>query len=136
MAKVNIAKILVPKACTRVLHEDDTVRQGLETMAFHGFSSIPVLDNEEKYIGCVTEGDFLRHVLAKGNTEMHYHEQYRVGDLVRKDFYRALPITADTELVIQTIRNQNFVPIVDDRNVLCGLLTRKGVIEELAEIEE
>ena len=124
MGKVNIAKILVPKACTRVLHEDDTVRQGLETMAFHGFTTIPG-----------TEGDFLRHLLAKGNTEMHYHEQFRVGDIIRKDFYRSLPITADTDLVIQIIRFQNYIPIVDDRNVLCGLLTRKGVIEELAEIE-
>lgn len=135
MAKVNIAKILVPKACTRVLHEDDTVRQGLETMAFHGFTTIPVLDKEERYIGSVTEGDFLRHLLAKGNTEMHYHEQFRVGDIIRKDFYRSLPITANTDLVIQIIRFQNYIPIVDDRDVLCGLLTRKGVIEELAEIE-
>lgn len=135
MAKVNIAKILVPKACTRVLHEDDTVRQGLETMAFHGFTTIPVLDRDERYIGSVTEGDFLRHLLAKGNTEMHYHEQFRVGDIIRKDFYKSLPITADTDSVIQIIRFQNYIPIVDDRNVLCGLLTRKGVIEELAEID-
>lgn len=135
MAKVNIAKILVPKACTRVLHEDDTVRQGLETMAFHGFTTIPVLDKDERYIGSVTEGDFLRHLLAKGNTEMHYHEQFRVGDIIRKDFYKSLPITADTDSVIQIIRFQNYIPIVDDRNVLCGLLTRKGVIEELAEID-
>ena len=31
------------------------------------------------------------------------------------------------------ILNQNFLPIVDDRNVLCGILTRKGVISALSE---
>lgn len=133
MTRINIAKIMIPKPLTRVLHASDTVRQALETMENHGFTAIPVLDNEERYIGCVTEGDFLRHVLRVGDTDKKTHEQFRVGDLVRKDFCEAISITAETSDVVRTILNQNFVPVVDDRNVLCGILTRKGVIQELAE---
>lgn len=134
MPKINIAKIMVPKALTRVLHESDTVRQGLETMQHHGYTAIPVLDKDERYIGCVTEGDFLRHILSTGNTDKRYHEQFRVGEIVRKDFCPAIPITAKPNLVIQMMLNQNFLPVVDDRNVLCGILTRKGVILELSEL--
>nr|MBQ8251852.1 CBS domain-containing protein [Lachnospiraceae bacterium] len=130
---MNIAKIMIPKPLTRVLHETDTVRQALETMENHGFTAIPVLDEEERYIGCVTEGDFLRHVLRIGNADKRAHEQFQVGELVRKDFCEAIDIAASSEDVIRTILNQNFVPIVDDRNVFCGILTRKGVIQELAE---
>lgn len=133
MPKINIAKIMIPKALTRVLHEDDTIRQGLETMGYHGYTAIPVLDKDERYVGCVTEGDFLRHVMETGSTDMKYHEKFRVSEIVRKDFCPAVSVTADSNTVIQMMLNQNFLPIVDDRNVLCGLLTRKGVILELSD---
>lgn len=133
MTRINIAKIMIPKPLTRVLHAKDTVRQALETMENHGFTAIPVLDEEERYIGCVTEGDFLRHILRVGDADKKAQEHFFVGDLVRKDFCEAIAITAETEDVVRTILNQNFVPVVDDRNVLCGILTRKGVIQELAE---
>lgn len=133
MTRINIAKIMIPKPLTRVLHASDTVRQALETMENHGFTAIPVLDEEERYIGCVTEGDFLRHVLRVRDADKRAHEQFHVGDLVREDFCEAIDIAAPTEDVVRTILNQNFVPVIDDRNVLCGILTRKGVIQELAE---
>ena len=133
MTRINIAKIMIPKPLTRVLHAKDTVRQALETMENHGYTAIPVLDEEERYKGCVTEGDFLRHILRVGDADKKAHEHFFVGDLVRKDFCEAIAITAETEDVVRTILNQNFVPVVDDRNVLCGILTRKGVIQELAE---
>ena len=133
MTRINIAKIMIPKPLTRVLHESDTVRQALETMENHGFTAIPVLDEEERYIGCVTEGDFLRHILRVQNADKKAHEQFSVGELVREDFCEAIAITASTDDVVRVILNQNFIPVVDDRNVLCGIVTRKGVIEELAE---
>jgi hypothetical protein len=44
-----------------------------------------------------------------------------------------LSIDADEKNVIASILNQNFVPIVDGRNMLCGILTRRGVIAYLAD---
>lgn len=61
---MNIAKIMIPKVFTVFLHETDTVRQGLERFSRHGYTAIPVLNEEEQYVGSVTEGDFLRHLLA------------------------------------------------------------------------
>ena len=54
---------------------------------------------------------------------MEYH---RVTELVRKDFCPSLQIDADREQVIAFILEQNFVPIVDSRGALCGILTRRG----------
>ena len=48
---LNIAKIMIPKVCTVFIHEDDTVRQGIEVMKRHGYTAIPVLDPGERYIG-------------------------------------------------------------------------------------
>ena len=52
---------------------------------------------------------------------------------VRRDFCPPISIDADESKVVSAALNQNFVPIVDSRNTLCGILTRRGVIAHLAE---
>lgn len=130
---MNIAKIMIPKYSTACLQEESTVRQGLEIMRRYGYTAIPVLNHEGKYLGCVTEGDFLRHVLETGTTELKEHEKYRVGTIFRPDFCPALGIQASETDVIDSVLRQNFVPIVDDRGCLCGIVTRRAVILYLAE---
>ena len=61
---MNIAKIMIPKISTVFLHEKDTIRQGLERFMVHGYTAVPVLNDQEQYIESVTEGDFLRHLLV------------------------------------------------------------------------
>ena len=130
---MNIAKIMIPHACTVFLNEKQTVRQGWEIMTRNGYTAIPVLDAEQHYIGCVSEGDFLRHILDTGSLDKMEMENHRVRELVRRDFCPPLSIDADEGDVIRATLNQNFVPIVDSRNTLCGILTRRGVITHLAE---
>lgn len=78
---MNIAKIMIPKVCTVVLHERSTIRQGLEVLARCHYTAIPVLDAEEHYVGSVTEGDFLRHIIKTGITDIKEQELYSVGDI-------------------------------------------------------
>lgn len=80
---MNIAKLMIPKVSTAFLHENDTVRQGMERFTIHGYTAIPVLNGQEQYIGSVTEGDFLRHLLLTGSTDLKEQEQYRISSLVR-----------------------------------------------------
>lgn len=67
---MNIAKIMIPKISTVFLHEKDTIRQGLERFMVHGYTAVPVLNDQEQYIGSVTEGDFLRHLLVCQTTDL------------------------------------------------------------------
>ena len=133
---MNIAKIMIPKISIVFLHEKDTIRQGLERFMVHGYTAVPVLNDQEQYIGSVTEGDFLRHLLACQTTDLNVQEGYRLGSIVRRNFCPALQIDADFEQVVTSMLNQNFVPIVDGRNVLCGILTRKRLIEFLAQARD
>lgn len=83
-SQVNIARIMIPKISVAAVHANDTVRQGLEIMKYHRYTSIPVLDGQDVYLGSVTEGDFLRHILATGTTEMKAHEKYRISEIFRQ----------------------------------------------------
>ncbi len=130
---MNLAKIMTPKILTAHIHEDDSVRQGIEKLSGHGYTAVPVLDREERYLGCITEGDFLRHIMKTGTTDLKKHENTKVGELFRRDFCPPLKINSDREQVLDAVLKQNFVPIVDDRGCLCGIITRRSVIKALAE---
>lgn len=126
---MNIAKIMIPKACTIVLHQDNTVRQGLETMCHNSYTAIPVLDARGVYVGCVTEGDFLRHILAVNSTDKKKLEQTKIGEIMRADFCPAVSIRASFQEVMDLAMEQNFVPVVDDRNTFIGIITRKAIMQ-------
>ena len=133
---MNTAAIMLPLVCTAYLHTYNSVRQGLEIMHRYGYTAIPVLDEEEKYVGCVSEGDFLRHVLATGETDTKAHERYKIDDIIRKDFCPPLEITATLPQVVDAVLDQNFVPIVDGRGCRCGIVTRRSVIVWLSKAKD
>ena len=129
---MNIAKIMVPKALTVCMNATDSVRQGTEIMRRHGYTAIPVLDSEGRFLGCVNDRDFLRFIVTEENYSPERQEQVTVGQIMRRDFCPPVPITASSGELIDAVLQQNFVPIVDDRGCLCGIVTRRLVIAELA----
>lgn len=131
---MNIAKLMIPKVCTVVLGESHTVRQGLETLLRCRYTAIPVLDDDGRYVGSVTEGDFLQQILKAGTTDPKAQERVRIGDILRKDFCPALSIEESSAVVVAAAMRQNFVPVVDSRGALCGIVTRQRVIGELARL--
>lgn len=124
---MNIMFFLTPKSEVTYIYDHCTVRQGLERLRTRGFSAIPVIDREGHYIGTITEGDFLRHVLDL-NGELKTMEQEIVGSLPRKTTFDAVTINTDIEDLIKVSMRQNFVPVVDDENVFIGIVTRKEII--------
>ena len=126
------ARPMILMVCTVVLYERSTIRQGLEVLTRCHYTAIPVLDAEEHYVGSVTEGDFLRHIIKTGITDIKEQELYSVGDILRRDFCPALSIEAEFDVVVDASLRQNFVPVVDSRNALCGIVTRRSLIAEIA----
>lgn len=131
---MNIAKFLIPKVNTVYLKENQTVRQGLERFIRHGYTAIPVLKESGEFYGCIGEGDFLRHLIQTGTTDLREHEHYRIADIMRHDFCPPLTIVASIDKVMDQIQKQNFVPVVDDRNLFCGIATRSDVIRYLTDV--
>ena len=75
---MNLARIMIPKVSTVFLKENQSVRQGWEIMNRNGYTAIPVLDTDGKYIGTVSEGDFLKFIIAAGTLYTQNMESHRV----------------------------------------------------------
>ena len=128
---MNIAKIMIPKSLTVFLNENDTLRQGFELMTEKKYTALPVLNDHGEYVGSINEGDFLRYIMRNGE-DLKEWESHSIGEILRRDFCPALSIDAEKESVIDSVLQQNFVPVVDGRNLLCGIITRRRLIAHLA----
>ncbi|MCM1244737.1 MAG: CBS domain-containing protein [Roseburia sp.] len=126
---MNILFLLKPKNTVSFLYEDHTLRQGLEKMRSHGYTAAPVLSREGYYAGTVNEGDFLWHIFKKDDGGLHRLENERVSDIVRENWNQPVRVSATVEDLLERVLNQNFVPVVDDRNLFVGIITRKAVIK-------
>lgn len=134
---MNIALFLMHKAEVSYLRDTMTIRQGLEKLRRSGFTAIPVIDDEDRYVGVVSEGDFLWRLLENGdespNITIKSLEEMPVRDIIQLGKVKAVCIDTDMEELFGQARNQNFVPVVDDRNVFIGLVTRRDIIRYFME---
>lgn len=134
---MNVAFFLKPKSDVAFLYDHCSIRQGLEKMCYHGYSSIPVLDKDGKYVGTVSEGNFLWYIVRGENSEtgINYQveiqnlEDKRVADIVEKGKYPPVKITSDMTELLSRATEQNYVPVVDDREYFIGLITRGDIIK-------
>ena len=139
---MNIAFFLVPKSDVAFLYDDHTLRQGLEKMKHHGYTAIPVINHEGKYLNTISEGDFLWHILKddKEGEEgdllqkpMQSLESSCIRDLLHEDKNPPVPITATPERLLTRALEQNFIPVIDDAGSFIGIVTRRDVLKYFSE---
>ncbi len=124
---MNIMFFLTPKSEVAYVYDHCTVRQAIERLRVRGFSAIPVIDREGHYMGTITEGDILYHILdVEGSLKSM--ELEIVGALPQNTSFDAVTIDTDIEDLIKVSMRQNFVPVVDDERVFIGIVTRKDII--------
>ncbi len=129
---MNIASFLLPKIEVAYLHDKMTIRQGLEKLKRSGYAAIPVIDEEDRYVGVISEGDFLWYILEHNE---HIEQITRKGlekltlrDIIQFGKVTAVCIDTSMEQLLGQVQNQNFVPVIDDRSVFIGIITRRDII--------
>lgn len=130
---MNIASFLLPKVEVTYLRDNMTIRQGLEKLRRSGYAAIPVIDREDRYVGVVSEGDFLWSIINRNEQldgiTMKGLEQGCIRDILQSGKVRAVCIDTDMEELLEQAQNQNFVPVIDDRSVFIGIITRSDIIK-------
>ena len=128
---MNILFFLKPKNELSYIYNDFTLRQALEKMEFYRFSAIPVLSRDGQYIKTITEGDILWSLKNWNEISFVNTEEIYINEIKNHRVYKSIGIDRTIDDLIDLISEQNFVPVVDDRNMFIGIITRKSVIEYL-----
>ncbi len=119
---MNVVSLLTPKMQVAYLYDDCTKkRQGIEGLRNHGFTAVPVLSREGRYVGTVSEGDFLWHMLDRQDN-VYGHGRSCLEGGTRTDFNPAVSVRVSMGELLERAMEQSFVPVVDDRGALWALL--------------
>ena len=130
---MNIASFLLPKVEVTYLYDHMTLRQGLEKMHRSGYAAVPVIDREDRYVGVVSEGDFLWNILEHNKSlndiTMKQSEELTIREILQMGKVRPVCIDTNMEELLGQAQMQNFVPVIDDRSVFIGIITRSDIIK-------
>ena len=128
---MNVISLLTPKAQVAYLYEDFTIRQGLEKLRARGYTAIPVLDRSGYYVGTVSEGDFLWHILDWKDNSLRAQEKLPLLHVLRPGFNPAVRVDVSLKELLDRALQQSFIPVVDDRGAFVGIVTRQNIIRKL-----
>lgn len=134
------------------IKEDDTVEVAARLLNDKGISGLPVVDEDSKVKGIITEGDLIRRV-SKINApsyieilggilplerkkdfidKINRYMGYLVKDMMTKD---VITISEDAEIeeIATLMVNEKIkrIPVVDDEKRLVGIISRRDIMKVL-----
>ena len=127
---MNVLFFLTPKNKISYISDKATVRQAIEKMEHHGYTAMPILDENGKYVGTVTDGDIMWAIKDKYDMSLKNAENIPIVSITRKTIFNS-SVTMNTQIedLIQEVMRQNFVPVTTDEGILMGIVTRKTVLD-------
>ncbi|MEG1661280.1 MAG: CBS domain-containing protein, partial [Clostridiales bacterium] len=90
---------------------------------------IPMISRQGEYVGTLTEGDLLWGIKNQFNLDLKKAEGVKISTIPRHMDNKPVYVTADTDDVVSKAVEQNFVPVIDDRGIFIGIITRKNIIK-------
>lgn len=129
---MNIAFFLLPKqeVITTTLHS--TLRQTLERMEYHRYTAVPILTDDGKYVGTITEGDLLWFMKSNPSITFENAHRHTLAEVPLKKHNKPVYVHADMDDMIELAKAQNFVPVVDDMDNFIGIVRRSDIIDYCA----
>lgn len=132
--RANVSFFVIPKQDVIVLPYDCTIRQALEKMEFHRYTAVPLIDDEGKYRGTLTEGDLLWKIKNTFDLSFDKMERVPLTEVPLRWQNHPVRINATMNDLIERAVEQNFVPVVDDEDVFIGIVRRREIIEYCANL--
>lgn len=113
-----------------LVYDDQPLSEALITMTKHRFTSLPVISRNQKYVGTLSEGDILHFVLK--NTDCFDPKnlvKYNVSQVKRHRDYESVNLDATMPLLLSKASNENFVPVINEKDLFVGIVTRKTLLD-------
>ncbi|MGN7761916.1 CBS domain-containing protein [Paenibacillus sp. 22594] len=126
---MEISAFLLPKDQVSYITSSITMLEALVQLENHYYSAIPIIDEEGKYVGTLSEGDLLWKLKDTAGLSFENMREVTVSDIQRHVHNESVEIRAQMEDMLTLAADQNFVPVVDDKGIFLGIIRRKDIIE-------
>lgn len=136
--------------------KDETLKKVFELMDKHGILGLPVVDQADRVVGLVTEGDLIAHVTTLETPSaipllgslVYLQSPDRFNDTLKKHCAETVKEMMVTQVITiektQTLKKAidlmakekvNRLPVVNAEGKLEGILTRSDVVHQLAKLD-
>ena len=130
---MNLLFSLTPKRELAFVYDDFTVGQAMQVMERYRYTSIPMLRRTGEYTGTLTVGDLLWGIQSRW-PDFKSAENAPLSELPRQSRrQQAVSASMDFSQVMARALEQNYVPVVDDRGMFIGIVTRRRILTYLYE---
>ena len=121
LAGVTVAQIM--EKTVQYAHPQ-TKADVIASMMIEGFGAVPVIDEEKRVVGIVSEHDLLSAL-----DSAHDLERLSAGDIMARNPYTVRPET-DLPTLIHVLRASDLirVPVVDANDRLLGIVARRDIL--------
>ena len=126
---MNILFFLTPKALCSYIDAGSTLRQAMARMENSGYTALPILDKNGAYCGVLTEGDLLwafKHLCVM---DIRQTEDHLISEIIPRREIHPVGIDTRIEDLVLVAADQNFVPVIDDKNAFIGIVTRSSILK-------
>ncbi|WP_046216509.1 CBS domain-containing protein [Paenibacillus wulumuqiensis] len=125
---MQISYFLLPKEQVAYITSSISMMEAMEDLERHHYTAIPIIDDEGKYVGTLSEGDLLWKLKNSFNLNFEAMRDIPIAHLQRRVHNESVEITANMEDMLTLAADQNFVPVVDSQGIFLGIIRRKDII--------
>lgn len=136
MTNLNILFFLTPKSKIKCVDETMSIRQVLEIFEHYRYQVIPVLSKDGRYLKSISEGDLLYYLKNNLKFNIKEYETHNILEVPINRDYKEINVLEDIPSLIILLKDQNYVPVIDDKSSFIGIITRKSIIEYLLKNKE
>lgn len=129
---MNIAFYLLPKEEVKYLNPESTIRQALEKLSYHKYTSVPLVSEDGEYVGTLTEGDLLWKLKEAFDLGFQDVVKTKLKDVPQRVNNISVSINSNMEDLITLATDQNFIPVTDDDGHFIGIIRRRDIIKYCA----
>lgn len=119
---------LIPGDKVASVQEDNPLTHAFLILTKVRYSKIPVLDGQSHLLGLLTMPMITDKMIELDDISQRPLQQLKVKDVMQTDF-DTIRNDADMDDVLHLLVDNPFVPVVDQDNVFCGILTRREMMK-------
>ncbi|GHV97306.1 CBS domain-containing protein [Lactobacillus nasalidis] len=116
---------LIPASKIAFVEEDNPLYHAFLILTKVKYAKIPVLNQEGQITGLLSLAMITDKMLELDGISTKPLNHYKVKDVMQTDFVSVNFTEKDLETQLHLLVDHNFLPVVDDRGVFQGMITRR-----------
>lgn len=120
--------MMIPAENVANVIKEHPLEHALLLLSQAGYSTIPVLDKEDHFVGLLSLNDIVKKMLGIDGIDTSNLETLTVADVMNTEVPVMRP-DAELEDVLHLLVNASFLPVLDSDGVFCGIVTRREILK-------